>query len=410
MKKFKFIFTFVAIVSALGALAQEEPVKEIKLKEQLNPVYTGVTSLTFSPDTRGAGLGDIGAATTPDCFSQYWNPAKYAFTDSNTRYNIGAAGLFSLDNQDGNLNIVGYARLGESERFTVSASYNNYFLGKIPTEQKSDSISPSEFYVDLACTYRFSRSFSGAIALRYIKSGLQYYYNTDEPSGSAFAADLALYYHKVSESGRIFGLGLNLSNIGSKISYDGGATKQFIPANLRIGASLQLPFGDRREGYEEHSLMFSIDVNKRMTPTLPTYTDYMKQEYPNYGPEDLTFYKEYQGWLHDSGYTNMSSIAGIFKSFGDAPGGFADELKEIYGGIGMEYKYMNWLSIRGGYHYENGLQWNHSYASVGAGIRLGSIKVDAAYAFGTSDDCPFNNTVRLSATFDLANYNNPLGE
>lgn len=159
MRKFKFIFTFVAIVSALGALAQEEPVKEIKLKEQLNPVYTGVTSLTFSPDTRGAGLGDIGAATTPDCFSQYWNPAKYAFTDSNTRYNIGAAGLFSLDNQDGNLNIVGYARLGESERFTVSASYNNYFLGKIPTEQKSDSISPSEFYVDLACTYRFSRSF-----------------------------------------------------------------------------------------------------------------------------------------------------------------------------------------------------------------------------------------------------------
>ncbi len=384
------VLAFIALSTA--AFAQETASKEL-----LNPIYTGVTSLSMSPDSRAGALGDTGAATTPDVNSQYWNPAKYSFTGDDYTFGIGGSGFFSFDSKHRNYNLVSFIRL--SKRLTISASGSHYSLGKVAIEQTNgaerDSIAPTEFFVDLACSYRFSRCFSAAIAVRYIKSDLQYYYLEDFPAGRAFAADLALYYHKVFMNGGVLGIGLNASNIGTKISYDGGETELFLPANLRIGASLKLPVGGK------HSLMFCVDANKRMTPTLPTYTEFMTQEYPEFGPEDKTFYKEYQKWLYNEGHTNMSPIAAIASSFTDAPGGVIDELKEIYGGCGIEYGYNEVLFARCGFHYESTLTSSRTYATIGAGINLGTFDIDAAYVLSTAKDCPFNNTLRLSLSLKL---------
>lgn len=373
------------LVAVLPVMAQ---------KEQFNPVYTGVTSISIAPDARAGALGDVGVATEPDANSQYWNPAKYPF-------NIARAGvsmsytpwLRQLVSDIDLINLAGFYRIGDYS--AVSASLTYFSLGEVFVENEM-TIKPYEMAVDVAYSRMLSETFSAAIALRYIHSDLQYNYTEDMSPGSAFAADIALYYNKYLMIGNrecLLGLGLNASNIGTKISYDDGATNEFIPTNLRLGASLLVPIDDY------NTISISADINKLMVPTRPTYNQFLEEN--GYEKGDNSYFSEYQTWLESTGYNDISPISGIFKSFSDAPGGFSEELKEIYGGIGIEYCYNQQFSLRGGYHYENEYKGNRKYFTIGAGFRMSVFSLDAAYLISTAQSNPLDQTLRFSLSFDM---------
>lgn len=363
-------------------------------KEQFNPVYTGVTSLSIAPDARAGALGDVGVATEPDVNSQYWNPAKYPF-------NIARAGasmsytpwLRQLVSDIDLINLVGFYRIGDYS--AVSASLTYFSLGEVFVENEM-TIKPYEMALDVAYSRMLSETFSAAIALRYIHSDLQYNYAEDMSPGSAFAADIAMYYNNYIILGNrecLLGLGLNASNIGTKISYDDGATNEFIPTNLRLGASLLIPLD------EYNTISISADLNKLMVPTRPTYSQFLEES--GYESGDNSYFSEYQTWLESNGYNDISPISGIFKSFSDAPGGFSEELKEIYGGVGVEYCYNQQFSLRGGYHYENEFKGNRKYFTLGAGFRMSVFSLDAAYLISTAQSNPLDQTLRFSLSFDM---------
>ena len=367
-------------------------------KDQFNPIYTGVTSLSIAPDARAGALGDIGVATEPDVNSQYWNPAKYPF-------NIARAGvsmsytpwLRQLVSDIDLINLAGFYRIGDYS--AVSGSLTYFSLGEVFVENEM-VIKPYEMALDVAYSRMLSETFSAAIALRYIHSDLQYNYAEDMSPGSAFAADIALYYNNYILLGNrecMIGLGLNASNIGTKISYDDGATNEFIPTNLRLGASLLVPID------EYNTISFSADINKLMVPTRPTYGQFLDEN--GYEQGDNSYYSEYQTWLESTGYNDISPISGMFKSFSDAPGGFSEELKEIYGGIGVEYCYNQQFSVRGGYHYENEYKGNRKYFTVGAGFRMNVFSLDAAYLISTAQSNPLDQTLRFSLSFDMDGLN-----
>ncbi len=243
-----------------------------------------------------------------------------------------------------------------------------------------------------------SRSLSAAVGLRFIYSDLQYDYAEDVTPGKAFAADIALYHNSYVGIGRrdcMLGLGLNASNIGSKISYDGGQTNEFIPTNLRLGASLLIPIDD----YNAFSI--NADLNKLMVPTKPTYTQFMREQNPTVDEDDLSYTSEYATWLESTGYNDLSPISGIFKSFHDAPGGFEEEMREIYWGIGVEYIYNDQFFLRGGYHYENEYKGNRKYFTLGAGFKMNVFSLDAAYLLSTAQSNPLDQTIRFTLSFDM---------
>lgn len=385
MIKKRILTILLTVLMVLPALAQ---------KEQFNPIYTGVTSLSIAPDARAGALGDVGVATEADANSQYWNPAKYPF-------NIARAGvsmsytpwLRQLVSDIDLINLAGFYRIGDYS--AVSASLTYFSLGEVFVENEM-TFKPYEMALDVAYSRMLSETFSAAVALRYIHSDLQYNYAEDMSPGSAFAADIALYYNNYIMIGNrecMLGLGLNASNIGTKISYDDGATNEFIPTNLRLGASLLIPID------EYNTISFSADLNKLLVPTRPTYSQFLEEN--GYEQGDNSYYSEYQTWLESTGYNDISSISGIFKSFGDAPGGFSEELKEIYGGIGVEYCYNQQFSVRGGYHYENEFKGNRKYFTVGAGFRMSVFSLDAAYLISTAQNNPLDQTLRFSLSFDL---------
>mgnify|MGYP003292462922 FL=1 len=384
MIKKSFIVLLLSALLALPAFAQ---------KDQFNPVYTGVTSLSIAPDARAGALGDVGVATEADVNSQYWNPAKYPF-------NIARAGvsmsytpwLRQLVSDIDLINVAGFYRIGDYS--AISASMTYFSLGEVFVDDIT--IKPYEMALDVAYSRMLSENFSAAIALRYIRSDLQYDYAEDVSPGSAYAADIAMYYNKYVILGNrecMLGLGMNISNIGTKISYDDGATNEFLPTNLRVGASLLIPVD------EYNTISISADLNKLLVPTRPTYSQFLKEN--NYEEGDNSYYSEYQAWLEGTGYNDVSSISGIFKSFNDAPGGFAEELKEIYGGIGVEYCYNQKFTLRGGYHYENEFKGNRKYYTLGAGFKMSVFSLDAAYLISAAQNNPLDQTLRFSLSFDM---------
>lgn len=364
-------------------------------KEQFNPVYTGVTSLSIAPDARAGAMGDVGVATDPDVFSQYWNPAKYPF-------NIARAGvamsytpwLRQLVSDIDLINLAGFYRIGDYS--AVSASLTYFSLGEVTMLSNDMTIKPYEMAVDVAYSRMLSEKLSAAIALRAIYSDLQYSMDEDVEPGKAFAADMALYYNNyiiLGDRECMLGLGMNISNIGTKISYDGGATNEFIPTNLRLGASLLYPID------EYNTISFSVDINKLLVPTRPTYAQFLEEN--GYAADEQGLQSEYASWLDAEGYNDISSISGIFKSFNDAPGGMSEELKEIYGGIGVEYCYNQQFSLRGGYHYENEFKGNRKYYTLGAGFKMSVFSLDAAYLISAAQSNPLDQTLRFSLSFDM---------
>lgn len=375
----------IAIGCLLGLLGQAKAADDGKAS--FNPVNTGVNSLGIAPDSRGGALGDVGAATEPDANSQYWNPAKYPFTISRAGLAISyTPWLRKLVNDIDLAYLAGYVRLGEYQ--AISASLRYFSLGEVPMTGSDGinqgSIHPYEMAVDVAYSRMLSQTFSAAVALRYIYSDLAYKADADVSPGSAFAADIALYYNNYIMMGQrecLLAFGLNLSNIGSKISYDSGNTSAFLPTNFRLGGALLIPIN------EYNTFSVNLDLNKLMVPTVPKQRD---------DESDV----DYQDRLQEE-YYDQSPIKGIFKSFSDAPGGFKEELQEIQVSAGVEYMYNNQFAVRAGYHHEAANKGNRKYFSVGAGFRMSVFALDAAYLISTAQSNPLDQTLRFSLAFDM---------
>lgn len=376
----------IIVVACLTLMAMQ--VKAQDEKELFNPVNYAVISQTIAPDARGGGLGDVGAATDPDVNSQYWNPAKYPFCISRAGVALNfTPWLRSLVNDINLAYLSGYYRIGQYS--AVSASLRYFNLGKVymsseDAENDGMSINPYEMSLDVAYSLMLSEKFSLAAAVRWIYSDMRFDIGEENSPASAFAADIAAYYQNYINIGQRecqLGIGLDISNIGSKIKYSGQEYSQFLPANLRLGVSLMIPID------EYNKFTIAADANKYLVPTVP------KQE----EGEDNS---EYEERVHKE-YDDVSSISGIFKSFSDAPGGFKEELQEINYGIGAEYCYNDKFTLRAGYHHESETKGNRKYFTVGAGFKMNVFSLDAGYVIATAKSNPLDQTLRFSLTFDM---------
>lgn len=399
----KILFTAILSVLFTNMKAQD-------IKNQLNPIYHGVTSLAIAPDARSAGLGDVGAATDPDVNSQFWNPAKYPFCISRAGISLNyTPWLRQITNDIDLANITGYYRLGDYD--ALSASLRYFSLGEVLTSMDADAmtIKPYEMSVDLAYSRMLSETFSAGVALRYIYSDLGYSDDDETTPGSAFAADIALYHNGYINIGgheSQLGWGLNISNIGSKISYDDGNTSEFIPTNMRFGLSLLYPID------EYNTITIAADANKLLVPTRPTMDQYIEHMIETEGGTAADYennFSDYRTWLEGEGYFNVSPISGIFKSFGDAPNGFKEELQEIQWSAGLEYAYNNQFFLRAGYHYEHPNKGNRTYFTVGAGFKMNVFSLDAGYVISTAQSNPLDQTLRFSLAFDMDGIGDLLG-
>ena len=375
-------------------------------KSQFNPITTGVTSLNIAPDARGGGLGDLGVASDPDVNSQFWNPAKYAFTESRGGLAISyTPWLRKLVNDINLAYVAGYWKFGRygNDPQALSATLRYFSLGSIQTTDEGgnvlSSVNPYEMALDLGYSRKLTHNFSMAVALRFIYSDLGYSTDgsSDVKGAAAFAADIAGYqtfYPIVGRSECQWSWGFNISNIGTKVSYDGGANTAYLPANLRLGTTFKFPVADY------HTLALNLDLNKLMVPTAPRQQDYLDAE-GNYDQ------KAYQEATED--FNNMSSFKGIFKSFNDAPGGFKEELQEIQVSTGLEYSYNQQFFARVGYYYENKYKGNRQYLTFGAGFSLSVFTLDAAYVLATAQSSPLDQTLRFTLGFDMAGLKDLVG-
>jgi len=354
-----------------------------------NTITTAVPFLSITPDSRAGGMGDAGVGTTPDLNSQHWNPAKYAFIESEMGVSLSYSPWLRALVDDINLAyLVGYKKIDDVQ--TVSSSLRYFSLGDIiftsdfgePMGQQS----PNEFAIDLGYTRQLSDLFSGAVALRYIRSDLtggQLINGVESHAGNSFPADVAFYYYNEFRANRkdnIFSAGINIQNIGAKISYTDGEVKDFIPTMLKLGAA----YTTELDQYNTFS--FTLEANKLLVPTPPKDT-------LGFDDGDVI----YPGGIN----SDKSPIAGIFSSFTDAPGGFEEELQEINFSLGIEYWYNKQFALRAGYFYEHENKGNRKFLTAGAGLKLNVFALDFSYLLPTQRNHPLENTLRFTLSFDV---------
>ncbi|MCM1067783.1 MAG: type IX secretion system outer membrane channel protein PorV [Muribaculaceae bacterium] len=375
-------------------------------KNEFNPIETGVTSLSITPDARGAAMGDLGAATDPDANAQFWNPSKYAFAYSQCAVALNyTPWLRKLVNDIFLADLSAYYKIGSGDNQAISASLRYFSLGEVTTSQGGDpglvgqTLNPYELSFDIGYSRKLSEKFSMGVVFRYIYSALGFNSSDagDQMTGaSAFAADISGYYTTYPIIGRNecqWSWGWNISNIGTKVSYDGGDNPAFLPTNLKIGTAFTFPLADY------HNLTLGVDFNKLLVPTRPRRSDYA---------DGIEGEEEYINKLED--WKNMSPITGIFKSFGDAPGGAKEELREINISFGAEYSYNQQFFLRAGYYYENEFKGNRQYFGLGAGFSLNVVKLDASYMLATAQTSPLDQTLRFTLTFDMDGLRDLLGK
>jgi hypothetical protein len=375
----------------------------------LNPVNPAMPSLTIAPDGRAAGMGDVGVATNADLNSQHWNPAKYAFMDSKGGLSVNYTPWLTKLVDDINLaHIAGYYNMGDMAG-TLSASFTYFDMGVVtlvqfdPDKYKDDNSAkahPNEWAIDLAYSRKLHEYVSMAVALRFLYSDLTNGtgildiggWNQNLKPGWTMAADVALYYRQpisLPMGDSYFGLGLNLSNLGGKMSYDEDI-QNFIPANMRLGVSYEIPF----DNYNR--LMATVECNKMLVPTY--YSKYATDQTNHQYTQDE--------------YSSISSPAGWWQSFNDAPGyttddgkvvsPLAEEFQEVQWGVGLEYSYNRQFFGRFGYSHENYWKGNRRYVTLGAGFHLSIFSLDFAYCIATAPSNPLDQTMRFTLGFDLA--------
>ncbi|GAP67607.1 hypothetical protein BA6E_10150 [Bacteroidales bacterium 6E] len=354
-----------------------------------NVVTTAVPFLTISPDSRAAGMGDVGVGTSADVNSQHWNAAKYAFTESD----MGVALSYSpwLRNLADDINLaylVGYKRLDDYQ--TLSASLRYFSLGDIlfydDQAQYQGQQNPNEFAIDFGYTRLLSDYFSGAVTGRYIRSDLtggQMINGVESHAGNSYAVDVAFYFRNEFMTGRqenLFSAGINIQNIGAKISYTDGEVKDFIPTNMKLGAAYTTELDDY------NTITFAVDLNKLLVPT---------------PPRDTTTYDDgtiiYPGGIN----SDKSVVGGMFTSFGDAPGGMKEELQEVNISAGVEYWYNQQFALRAGYFYEHENKGNRKFMTAGAGLKLNVFALDFSYLLPLVRNHPLENTLRFTLSFDV---------
>lgn len=378
MKTIRILTTAMCLLMGLSARAQDA-------KSQFNPIDHAVISQTIAPDARSAGMGDVGVATDPDVNSQYWNPAKYPFCISRAGVALNyTPWLRQIVNDIDMAYLAGYYRIGDYA--AISGSLRYFSLGEVMTANADDAmtVNPYEMSLDVGASLMLSEKFSIAAVIRWLYSDLRYDYTEDASPASAFAADLACYYNNYINIGQRecqLGLGMNISNVGSKITYFGDDKSNFLPANLRIGASLMVPVD------EYNRFTISADANKLLVPTIPKQNDGESTE--DYEQRVIKEYDE------------LGAIPAIFKSFHDAPGGFKEELQEIQWSIGAEYIYHDQFSLRAGYRHQSENKGNLRYFTVGGGFHMNVFSLDVGYVIATTKTNPLDQTLRFTLAFDM---------
>jgi hypothetical protein len=354
-------------------------------------IQTVVPFLTIAPDSRAGAMGDAGVATSPDVYSLHWNPAKFAFIDGKGGLGISYSPWLRTLVPDMNIAyLTGYLRIDAKQVLGASLTYNS-FGEVIFTDdfgQVINTFKANEFALDGSYSRLFSENFSGGIALRFIYSNLtggSYSGGTETKPGISFAADVSGYYKKAidlaGKDGNV-ALGLNFSNIGAKMSYTDSQDPDFIPMNMRLGASGTINL----DSY--NSLTLAIDLNKLLVPTPPKYDQFVKDS------------------IISGKNPNVAVAVAIFQSFYDAPGGFKEELQEITYSFGAEYWYNKQFAIRCGYFHENETKGNRKYFTAGAGIRMNIFSLDFSYLMPLAQNNPLARTLRFSLSFDFNSLKN----
>lgn len=367
-----------------------------------NPLQTAIPSLSIAPDAVGGAMGDVGAATRPDNMSQYWNPAKYAQSESNGGFSISyTPWLRKIVNDIDLVYLSGFYR--PTDKTAIGASFRYFTMGEIqltgqpgwggePIDQ--GTAKPYELALDASFSMLLSEYWSGGVALRFIYSDLfNGAFDEDEyTSAKAIGADIAFSYRRPVQTGATtsyVGLGMSISNIGNKVSYDNDRTQQFIPTNFRFGGSFEYAFDDYNR------VQFAADINKLLVPT----------PYGHSGQYDSD--DDFKDAKRE--YEETTAIGGIFKSLGDAPDGFKEEMREINFSVGLEYSYNRKFMVRGGYFNENKYKGNRKFFNVGAGFNLSIFQLSAAYVIAIAQTSPLNNTLRFSLGFDMGGLKDIFG-
>jgi len=383
--RFVLLLVCTFVVSDLYAQLPPEP------SDGSRVISTSVPFLMIAPDARAGGMGDVGAATSPDEYSMYWNPAKYAFSDKTIGIGVGyVPWLRGLVNDIGLASLYAYGKIGDKQAVAMSLRF--FSMGEINyTDENGKDLGnykPNELAVDATYSRKFSREISGAVAGRFIYSNLIPGYNAYDASvrpGYSVSADIAFYYHHPMEikgtSGGTIAFGFDISNIGSKISYSSASIQSnFIPTNLRLGPSFTLNIDDY------NSIAFSLDLSKLLVPTPPvTQYDSVSKSYVIIKGMD----------------NNVSPIRGIFQSFYDAPYGFKEELQEIDVSGSAEYWYNKLFSIRAGYFYESKYKGNRQFFTLGAGLRYNVFGLDFSYLIPVKNNNPLQNTLQFTLLFNF---------
>jgi len=342
-----------------------------------NPITTAVPFLRLAADARTGGMGDVGVATNPDANSMFYNGSKTAFNDA--KYGIGLTytpWLSELDVKNlYQISLSSFYKLNDKE--AISFGVRNFSLGTFTftdnVGQEAGSFKPNDIAVEAGYSRKLSEKMGVGINVRYIGSKLaNTNVNGNYKSGSAVAADLSAFY--MNSKGWNFGAAI--TNLGNKINY--GGADSYIPANLALGAAYNKKFS------EESKISFALDINKLMVPTPPDPTDAAKV----------------------AAYENKGVFGSWFSSFGDAPDGFSEEIKEFQLGLGTEYTYKDQFMLRAGYFTENKLKGNRNYLTVGAGVMYKVAGLNFSYLVPTGNNTNNNalkNTIRLSLLFDFNN-------
>lgn len=375
----------IALCFSLPALSVTASEPEVR-RNQINSVSTAVPFLTIAPDSRSAAMGDVGVATTPDINSLHWNPAKYIFIKSDAGVALSyAPWLRGLVNDMNLLYLTGYTKIDKMQSLAGSLRYFN--MGDIQftdiTGAPLTTGRPNEFAIDVAYSRMFSEKISAALAFRYIRSdissGISTVSGVKAKAGNSFAADISAYYHSdlaLFDKNGMYALGIDISNIGNKMTYSNEQQKTFLPINLRIGGSAGLNL----DSYNK--LSFAVDFNKLLVPTPPYY--------------------DKDGNIIDGKSRDVPVVKGMFQSFTDAPRGFSEEMHEITYGLGLEYRYRETFAVRSGYFHEHPTKGNRRYFTMGIGLELNMIGIDFSYLIATQGrNNPLNNTLRLTLILNL---------
>ncbi len=356
---------------------------KVNAQETPNTITTAAPFLLIAPDARAGGMGDIGVATSPDANSQHWNASKYAFMPS--QFSVGIYYTPWLRELTDDIFLGGFSfanRIDDRSAWAASLKYFN--LGQIDltdingTPEGTEKL--NEFSVDASYSLKLTEKYAMGVTMRYIRSdlGIESANSTIKPV-STFAVDISGYFQSDENNyGNFNGIwrgGFNISNIGPKVSYSDDGLDNYIPTNLKIGSGFDFIL----DNYNKIAL--NLEFNKLLVPT-PSISN--GGEPPTYTQEDTSF------------------ISGIFSSFGDAPGGFSEELKEFTWALGAEYMYDNSFAIRAGYFNESDLKGARKYFTIGSGFKFKSSKLDISYLFNASDiNNPLENTLRFSLAFDF---------